>query len=69
MCETSTVSQKSQICACKGTKFMGKYNICMDNMHENALFSEEKFFYTAGKNLHDKFQLCEHSYVKWLIFE
>ena len=25
--------------------------------------------YTAGKYLHDKFQLCEHSYVKWLIFE
>ena len=47
---------------------MGKYNICMDNMHENTLFSEEKK-YTAGKNLHDKFQLCEHSYVKWLIFE
>ena len=49
-------------------QFMGKYNICMDNMHENALFSE-KIFYTTGKNLHDKFQLCEHSYVKWLIFE
>ena len=23
---------------------MGKYNICMDNMYENALFSEEIFF-------------------------
>ena len=44
MCETSTVSQKSQICACKGTKFLGKYNICMDNIHENALISE--FFFT-----------------------
>ena len=46
---------------------MGKYNICMDNMHENALVSEK--IYKTGKNLHDKFQLCEHSYVKWLIFE